>query len=228
MANETNRDSLNRANPNTLPDLLRVARVGDLLGASLPQHLRKVDMVAAPANPGNLATLDAIDLPDGAKASVILRANSHAGSVVGELTVVGKNVTPATGQIAVAPNGNIVTLAADAITNLDVAYVGEGPGTVVESYFAVASNAISLPVALTGPGVIALLEAEVVAGTGTGNKIILAPGGAPAAGQAAITTSGATINFAAADAATRARVKLLVAPSAAEQLQAVLEASASM
>lgn len=225
--NDTLRTSLNRANPNTISDSLRKVRVGDLLGSSLPNHLRKVNMVAQANSAGNLATLDTVPLPDDAKASVVLRARSNAGTVTGELTVVAKNVTPATGQIAVAPNGQIVVLAADAITSLDVVYVGEGPGSVVESYYPVVANAVSLPVALTTPGVVALLEAEVVAGTATGVKVILAPGGAPAAGQAALNAAGTSVAFAAADAATRVRLKLLLGPDATDALQTVLEAPAT-
>jgi hypothetical protein len=224
---DTLRTSLNRANPNTLADNLRKVRVGDLLGSSLPQHKRQFSMVAAGTNVGNLATLHAMALPADAKASVILRARADVGGVTGELTVVAKNVTPATTQIAVAPNGNIVTLAADAITNLELVYVGEGPADVVESYFPVVSNVVTLPVSVTTPGVIALLEAEVVSGTATGNKIILAPAGAPAAGQAALNAAATTVSFAGADAATRVRLKLLVAPDAVDLLQTVLEAAAT-
>lgn len=227
-SNDTVRTGLNRANPNSIADHLRKVAVGDLLGSSLPQHVRKVNMDAAGANAGNLATLDALVLPDFAKAGTILRAFARAGTAgTGEMTVAAKDATPATGEIAVAPNGNIVTLAADAITEVDITYVPEGNAEAVEIYLPVASDAATIPAQYTSKGVVVLLEAELVAGTATGNKIVLTQGGTPAAGQAAMDVAGAQVDFAAADAGTRCRLKLLVAKAAAEQLQAVLAEAAS-
>lgn len=219
----TVRDALNRANPNTLPDHLRKARIGDVLGSCVAQTLRDINMDAAGVSAYNLATLDTLVLPDHAKASVILRAFAKAGTVTGALTPVAHGVTPATTQIAVAPNGNIVTLAADAVTDLDLVYIPEGQGVVFESFFPVVSHVLTLPSALAGR-VAVLEEAEAVAGTGTGKKILLARGGSPAAGQAALNLVGSTVTFATADAVTRARVKMFLALDSAEQLQNVLAA----
>jgi hypothetical protein len=226
-SNDTNHTSFNRANPNSLPDLFRLAKVGDLLAGHLPQHLRKTNPDAAGASPYNLATLDALVMPDKAKAQNILRAYARAGAgTLGVLAIVASGTTPGAGEIAVGPNGNIVVLAADAWTDLDVSYQPEG-GDVVESFFPVVANVLTLPASITLLGVVLLAEVEVVAGTATGKKIVLVPGaGAPAAGQARLNLAKSTVTFAAADAVTRARVKVVVAPVASEQLQAVLNAAA--
>lgn len=225
--NDTVRVSLNRANPNALADNLRRVSLGNLIASSIPQNVRGIDMDAAGTNVGNLATLDVLVLPDNAKASIILRAFARTGTAgTGEMTVAAKDATPVTTQIAVAPNGNIVTLAADAITDVDILYVPEGDCIVVESYYPVAADAVTLPTIYSAPGVVALLEAELVAGTATGSKIILTRGGAPAAGQASLNVAGTTVSFAAADAGTRARLKFLVAPATADQVRSILESAA--
>lgn len=218
----TQRVAFDRANPNTLADLMRSIALGSLLQGQLMQVRRKVDMDAAGTNPENLATLDALDLPNSGKASAILRATVRAGGVTGELTPVAYGTTPATTEIAVGPNGDIVTLATDAITDLDVVYAPER-GDVIDTVFPVVSDVLTLPTSIATRGVVLLAYAEALEGTTTGRKIILVPGaGAPAAGQARLDVAKATVTFAAADAVTRARVKLVV--TAEEDLATVLEA----
>lgn len=224
-SDDTVQTSLNRANPNGVNDMFRLISVGDVVAGGKLSN-RKVDMDAAGANVGNLATLDALALPDAQKASRVNAAYARAGGVTGVLAVVAPGTTPATGQISVGPNGNIVTLAADAITDLDVEYEGVPDVVVVESFFPVVGDAVALPVSMTGPGVVSLLEAELVEGTATGNKIVLVAGGAPAAGQAALDAAKGSVTFAGADAGVRARLKLLVAKAAAEQLAALLASPA--
>lgn len=223
----TNKDSLNRSDPNTLADLLRVFGIGNTLEGHVPQHLAAVDMDALGANAGNLATLDVIALPDGSKASTITRAYARTGTAgTGPLTIVAPDVTPATGEIGVAPNGNIVTLAADALTDIDVTYIPQR-GDVVESVYPATAHVVSLPAGVTDRHVITALEVEAVEGTATGNKVVLTPGaGAPAAGQARLNVAKTTVTFAAADAVTRARIKVLVAPRDAQQLAVALGADA--
>lgn len=227
-ANNTNLDSLNRGNPNSIGDLAQAVKLGSVLAGNVPQQLYGVDFDAEGANPGNLATVDALALPDGQKAAVILRAYARTGTAgAGPLAIAAADATPLTGEIAVAPNGNIVTLAADALTDVDVIYEPHR-GDVIESVFPAAADVITLPASVTGRKVVAALEVEAVEGTATGNKIVLTPGaGAPAAGQTRLNVAKTTVTFAAADAVTRARVKLLVAPRASEQLAAVLAAAAA-
>lgn len=225
--NETTLDSLNRAGPNTLADLLRSIGLGDVL-AGVPQTVRKFSMDGAGASPYNVATLDAMGLPANQRASVIHRAYARAGGVTGPLTIVARGTTPATGEIGVAPNGDIVTLGTDAITDLDVQYLPDG-GEVVETVLPVASDSLALPAAFTAKGVVLLVECEAVEGTATGKKIVLIEGaGAPAAGACRLNAARTAVAFAAADAVTRARVKVVLAPVAADQLKAKLQAPASI
>lgn len=222
----TIRASFDRSDINTIADLFRKIGIGSLLAGQVPQVRRNLDPDALGTSPYNLATLDAIELPAHAKANVILRATVRAGGVTGELTPQAFGTTPATTQIAVAPNGNIVVLGTDAITDMDVVYLPER-GDVIDTVFPVATNVITLPASITTRGVALLAEVEALVGTSTGDKIVLVPGaGAPAAGQARLDLAKATVTFAAADAVTRARVKLVV--TAAEDLAAILEAAATV
>ena len=216
------RNDLNRANPNTLADQAQALKLGNALLGQLVQFKRKVNPSALGAGSYNLATLHALQQPDYSRASSVLRATVRAGGVTGELTPVAYGVTPTTGQIAVGPNGEVVVLAADAITDMDLVYTPER-GDVINAVFPAVTHVITLPTgaAWFARGVILLLEVEALVGTSTGKKIVLVPGaGAPAAGQARLNIAKGTVTFAAADAVTRARVKLLVGPSA--DLQVVL------
>jgi len=226
-ADGTNRASLDRGNPNTLPDAARLIALGSLLAGQIPQFRRNVDMDALGAGDYALATLDCLELPAHAKAHTILRATVRAGTGgTGEYTVDAYGATPSTTECAVSPNGDIVFLATDAVTDVDVSYIPER-GDVIDTVFPVVSDAIVFPTAITNRGVILLAECEALVGTTTGKKIVLVPGGSPSAGQCALTSvTKAGVTFAAADAVTRARVKLVV--TAAEELHTVLEASAKL
>ncbi|HUU43035.1 MAG TPA: hypothetical protein VMX57_04610 [Planctomycetota bacterium] len=208
MENENSLKNLvNTGNPNALGDQFRALALGDMLRA-LPTFLRKK---APAADGGSLATLAALVLAEDGKASSISRATVRAGGVTGELTVVAYGATPSTGEIAVGPNGDIVTLAADAITDLDVVYQPEKYDTVEVTLTATA-GVVTIPATFSGRGVVLLLDATATTGTATGRKIVLAPGaGAPAAGQARLNIAKSTVTFAAADAVTAATLKLAVA-----------------
>lgn len=234
--------SLDRANPNDAFDILRSVALGSVLLGQIPQDYRKANL--AVADPYSLATLGILKLPDNAKAAYIISAYARAGGVaLGPLTIVGTPgvpVTPATTQIGVTPNGDIACLLSDAYTSVDILYVPERadsnaldkngeianpatPGNV----FPVITNVLTLPAALVARGVVLLIEAEALAGTVTGKKIVLVPGsGAPATGQARLNLAKGTITFATADAVTRARVKLALC--AIQDLAVALTASASV
>lgn len=217
---ETQITSLNRANPSTLSDHFRKVRVGDLIAGHLPQQLRKKDP-AAQLN--ELATVEGLGLPYYARAASILRATVRAGGVTGELTPQVYGTTPATTQIAVSPSGDIVVLAADAITDLDVSYVPEDGEVFVSATLPAPAGVLTIPTQLTARGVVLLLEAEAITATITGRKIVLVPGAAPATLQARLNVAKTQVlfNFA-TDVVTAARVTLLVARPAAQQLDAVL------
>lgn len=221
MAN-TLKDAVNSGNPNVLADQFRLLELGSMFKA-LPTFLRK-KVPAASAS--SLATLLAVALPSDGKATTVIRATSKAGAVTGELALVAYGVTPATGEIAVGPNGDIVTLAADAITDLDVTYMPE-KCDVVDLTLPVVSNVLTIPATFTSKGVVLLMEATADAGTATGAKIVLVPGaGAPAAGQARLNIAKSTVTFAVADAVTSATVKLGV--TSAADVAALLSATATI
>ncbi len=219
------RSDLNRAPAGSIPDQLRVLKLGDLLLGQMVQSKRKLNPSALGVNPSTLGTLHALQLGNNARAASVLRATVRAGGVTGELTPVAYGTTPTTGQIAVAPNGDIVVLAADAITDMDVVYAPER-GEVMSPVFPVVSNVLTLPSSAPwmANGVVLLLAATALNGTSVGSKIVLAPGaGAPAAGQARLNIAKNTITFAVADAVTRAQVTLLLGVTPAADLQAVLD-----
>ena len=114
--------SLNRALPDHLGDLLRLLPLGDVLAGHVPQQRRR-QTPAASSN--ELATLEAIGLPYTQRAAAILRATSRSATAggPGELAVQAYGTTPAQGQVAVSPSGDVVVLAADVQRDLDVHYV---------------------------------------------------------------------------------------------------------
>jgi hypothetical protein len=217
-------EHLSKADPNVLADILRKINLAQVLRGQVPQFLRR----KVPAAGVQLATLETLVLADDAKASSIVRATVRAGGVTGELTPQTYGTTPATTQIAVAPNGDIAVLAADAITDIDVHYLPER-GDVYETTMPVVSDVLTPSTTFTASprGIVLLLEAEAVDATSTGDKVVLVPGaGAPAAGQARLNVAKTTVTFAAADAVTRARVKFLLV--ALQDLDALLEAEATV
>ena len=210
----SNKNLLNQANPNKLASLLQQMGLGDVLRAATKTKL----VNQAPAvNPYNLATVQAISLPDDAKAATILRAYARAGTAaVGELTVNAAYATPATTTISVAPNGDIVLLGTDAYTSVDVLYEPDiqdvleftlpvVPGTGV---CALPASVVVNGVAIT-PQWNMLLEAEALAGTVTGKAIVVAPGAVPGTThQANLSAAKSQAQFKITDAVTSARVKL--------------------
>lgn len=216
----TLRSVLDKCSPNTAWDILRKLGFGSKLQSQFTQVRRGVNPHAAGASSYNVATLDAIGLPAHARACVIHRANARG---VGELTIDAFGTTPITGHIAVAPNGDIVTLTADNLTDVDIVYTPEC-GDVVEMTLPVASNAIALPASVTAKKVVLLLEAESLVGTLTGKLKVLVPSDTNStSGAANLNLAKTSIVFATANAVTSARVKLLV--RSAEDLANLLEST---
>lgn len=218
----TLKEALNNGNANSLPSALAILKIGTILRSMVTFIAAQATVVPGGDQP-QLATLRKLTLPIGAKASTIRRAWSRAGSVTGALTPVAYGVTPTTGQIAVAPNGDIVTLGTDAITSLDVEY--EPMRYDVLEYDAdVVSNDLVLPAAITGRRVIALLSAEGYAGTQVGKKIVLVDGARSTTdGTCNMNVLKTIVQFDATDAITKARVKVAVMPEA--DVNALLEAA---
>jgi len=220
---ESIREALNRADLNTIADLLRSGAFGDVL-RGLPVYLRAV----APAahTPQQLSTLDVIELPQDAKAAVILRATvkKSGGSTIGELTIEPYGTTPSTTQVAVAPNGDIVfDHTTDLVTSVDVIYVpqkGDVLGNCKYSKLGVTSLTLAidatgfakLPAPYAGQAIL-LMQANVTVGAVTGQKIILVPASAVVATtKAALSKDGTGVWFnLATDAPTQCVVDVLVA-----------------
>jgi len=210
--------SFNKVDPNSLPDRLRSIKFGDVLRA-LPTTL--VGRAAAAHDGYNVSTLQKIATAEDARAAAILRATVRAGGVTGELTPQAFGTTPATTQIAVAPNGEIVVLGTDAITDIDVLYVPAKYETI-ELELPVATGLLVIPSQYVTKKVLFLMEAEITAGSVTGKKVVLVPAaGLPATLQARLTVARDQVQFNhATDAGTKARIKLAVAPDV--DLDAVL------
>lgn len=216
--------------PAVVADFLRLVKFGTVLRQN-KVALRGLNMASQPSNPYNLATLQVVTLPDDCKALTIYRAYGRTASgtgTPGELSVQAAYTTPSANQIAVTPSGDIGLLAAAGWTNLDIVFEPD-VGDTIELTLPVVTNALTLPNPLNGlaNGVaITLIEAEALAGTVVGKKIVLAPGSAPATLQAALNAAKATVAFQATDAVTSARVKLLV--QSAVDTNVLLEAASPL
>jgi len=215
---------MNMANPNTLADTQRLVGAGDLLADNNPVTLRQQTPTANNSG-APISTTQQIRLPNGAKACQILRATSRAGTAGGQLVVdtVLSNSAPASGHVSVQPNGDIALLTSDGMTGVDITYVPERGDVVVLTSVDVASDLYIFPAALTARGVVSLLSAVSEVGTLTGNLRVLLPvTAAPATTKAQLSLAKDRVQFAAADAVTKASITLLV--SAAINLSAVLAA----
>lgn len=180
----TVQEELNRANPNNLPDLARLAELGD----GLAQISARTERVAVAAN---FATLSR-------PARAILRAWSRAGGTTGTLVPVAPETTPGAGQCAIDENGRIECAAADAVTSLEVTYIPL-EGALIEE---------TIPVSAAGVGTlnnarsaVLMVSAELFAPAAVPGAKTQRPRGTavPAAGQFALQADGETVNFAGAD-----------------------------
>lgn len=207
----SNKEAFDRAHPNTLPDHFREVGIGTLLAGGLI-HRSKFSFVAGGTSARHVATLQHMALQSSSKAMSILRATVRAGAVTGELTPQAFGATPATTQIAVAPNGDIVALAADAITDVDVTYLSAPMKELVLTLDVDPATGICLlPPPATGPGVVYLVAAEALVGTVSGEKRVLVPGAVnPATPQARLSVAKTQVNFTVADAVSKAKITLAI------------------
>lgn len=209
---DTVRAALDRANPFTLADHLRTVHLGRVLAGHVNQQLHEKD----PAPSANeLATLEAVGLDESSRAAFVDRAVVIAGGVTGELSVQAYGATPSTGQVAVSPSGDVVVLASDLITKLDL-YYRPVAGDVFEATLPAPAGVMTLPAPVSGHALL-LLEAEATAvdsGGIAGRKIVLVPATAVVATtKAALSVDRTKVYFnTATDKVTQARVRLLVSP----------------
>lgn len=224
---------------NTIADYFqKEGGIGQIHTGQLPQMLhRKVPAADLGAPTTGLIT---IVLPDESKAdpsgvmSLYVRAVS-GGAVLGYYVAKSTTpfTTPTTGTFSTQPNGNIMLLAADLPTDVDVTYIPQRGKVVTLDAQPVASNVFAIPTLYTATpnpnspgmpgGVIALLEVFSLAGTLTGQLRVKQPtAAAPATTLANLDLAKQNVLFAVADAVTSCRVKLLVCPDV--DLQTVLQA----
>lgn len=196
----SHKDVANMSNPTQLPSILQKLRIGDII-RRLPTTLRAKKPVAVP---GVAGTYIGIKLPDDAKAGRILAAYARAGTAGTGRMVISLDETPATGEIAISNTGDLIFLAADAITSVDVIYLPEN-ADAWEIELPVASNVAILPPELTSRAVVLVAEAS---GNGSAKTVML-PGATPIAGQCALSVDKTTVVFAGADSVTSCKLKIL-------------------
>jgi hypothetical protein len=190
-------DILNESNPNKVADADRIAQMGNALALSARTIRATV-------------TTNVLTLPEGAKAAAILRCFATTGASTGNKAPVAPETTPAAGQCAVTPTGDVAFANADAVTQAEVTYIAAESGGVFEDVLSVAASTATL---LQGRVGLVLLSATVEVGIVLGAVTIVARGATPAATQAALGATGATIAFNAADVITgRVRVRYIARP----------------
>jgi hypothetical protein len=230
------KNQLNNVLPGQLADMLRAIGFGNVVRA-FETYLYRQKPVAT--NPYVIATYQVITLPDDVKARVIGTAYAIAGGVTGPLTVAtfASGTHPATGEISVGPTGDILVLAADALTSVDIAYAPQKLDVVELTLPVVAAsglcsltaliNATTPAGAALGAGVVVLMEAEVIAGGVTGKYFVDLPNDSNPGTSAhcSLKVAKDTVIFKVSDAVTSARLKFGVIPGI--DLNALLEATGS-
>ena len=184
---------LNEGNPNKVPNALAELPAGQAF-TLIPKHYK-----------GAVAS-NVLVLPEAAKAVALIYALKATGTDPTWAAPVLPNATLATDQARVGPTGNIEFFATDAVTAAEVIYLA-ADGYVREDEI--------LVVAGTGIGTLdtdafLILSATVTEGTALGAKTVVPrTTAAPSAGQVGLNMNGTTVNFAVADAVTRATVRYI-------------------
>jgi hypothetical protein len=214
MANETLREATTRANPNLLCDILRGLAIGDILTQRVPRIMRAQVPVASDVILAAPLTCDRIQLPTACKASRIRRAWARAGGgTLGEMAIHALNANPGANEIAVAPNGDIVTRHADLYTSLDVEYepvIGKLI-TLTNVPVVAATGVCALPTPIIAKHPHLLVSA--VSNTGglvASMTITWRAAAAPASTFACLNLVGTIVYFAVADAVTSCNLTLMV------------------
>lgn len=203
--------ALNRANVGQMADGFRALRLGTLLTLCMPAWA--FGAVPTVGLTGKPVTVDTIELPSDAKAQVIKYAYARTGTgTTGPLTIVAYGTVPSAGEIAVSPDGDIVTAAADAWTLVDVAYIPLYGELVEDLELDVSSNVATFPTRYAGK-VLEVISATALEGTSTGRKQVLIPGASLSAGQCALAKDKNTLNFKNTDAVTSCKVSFIVYPT---------------
>lgn len=175
---------LDKANPNNLPDLQRLAKVGKALAISA-----RTERVAVSSHIALLAQ----------PAKAILSCFAVAGTSTGYKTPVATESTPGAGQVAVNNLGNAQFAAADAVTDVEITYIPIEEDLISE---VIPVTAGGVGTFVDGKSCAQIVSATLNAPAATpGAKVIVNRGTAvPAAGQAAVALDGTNIQFVAAEA----------------------------
>lgn len=183
MASTVKRE-LDKANPNNLPDLLRLAKAGK--GLAIAARTERVAVAS------HLAELSQ-------PAKAIVSCFAVAGTSTGYKTPVATESTPGAGEVAINELGNAEFAAADAVTDCEITYI-----PIEEDLF---TEVIPVTAGGVGTFVDSKSCAQIVSATlnapaaTPGAKTIVARGTAvPGAGQAAVALDGTNIQFVAAEA----------------------------
>lgn len=199
---------LNESNPNKLATALQDLKAGNALG-----------LVARSARVAVVAGTGIGALPEGAKAAAILRARVTAGAVTGAFTPLATDAAPATTQVGINALGNLQFLIADAVTEAEVVYfVAEGD--IRDETLAVAANIAVLPAGIQARQ---LLTAED--GVTGADKVVVARGNAPGAGNVSISVDGDSIRV--GDAIASIHVRYIAFPRTGESVNEKLQSSVS-
>lgn len=195
--------ALNEANPNKIAAVLNAVRSGAAFGA-IPQFFR------------GTVTADVLALPEELRAAAVLQGFRVAGGATGQIIPEVQGTTPAAGEAAPNPVGNVVFAAADVVTEAEVMYL-PFQGEIFEDFVVVAASSATLLGSRRGA---VLLSAEVVTGVIPGAKTVDFRGAAIAAGEVGLALSGLTVTFNAADVvAGTARVRYVAQPGVGNGVQ---------
>lgn len=196
--------AFNRANIGSLPSLFLQFGLGDWLRA----QKTKLWATAPTTDPYGPASNVSIFLPDDAKAETVLGAYARAGTgTTGPLTVVAYSATPSAGDVAVAPDGNIIFHAADAWTSVDITYLPK-EGDVAEYILPVVSGVVTLPTSIVATDILEVQRND----TSTAYEQITAPAASNSTtGTACLNLAKTEVLLDSADDATSVRVKLVQA-----------------
>lgn len=175
------REALNEANPNKIPNALRVAAIGNALHG-LTRYYK-----------GTCNASGILVLPDEAKAMFLVRAHLLSGTgTLGEKVITVPETAPAGAtNAAISAGGNVAFNGADATSVGEIWYQAFEAQPVTLTLSAVSSIA-TLPGDNRG---VLLVAAEVLSGVSPGAVAVLARGATATSGNAALTRAGATIAF---------------------------------
>jgi hypothetical protein len=188
---------LDEANPNKLPAAIQTAKGG----AAFRGLLRRI---VAQSVSGTVV------LPDGEKAVGIVSCFLRSGANAGFKEPVNEGATLAANQCKVTPTGNVIIHTAGSDPEVELAYYSHEQAPITADVAVVPGTGVAaLP---QGYEAFALLSATATAGTVVGAATVIARGGAPTTGQAALANTGAAVQFLIADAVTRATLVFLPVP----------------